>query len=137
MVTLHHLSAASPLAQVTTRFTAVKSFPATAVPFTVVQRTLAAPTDPPLRFTAINLTPKFCSAPPVAHDIDRVPVAARAAAPLLRLAPRKITDRAIAENTIRRECIRSPQILFDEQLRSRDVISGGQLEYCWSRLTKN
>jgi hypothetical protein len=35
-------------------------------------------------------------------------VAARAAAPLLRLAPKEINDRAIAENTIRRECIRSP-----------------------------
>jgi hypothetical protein len=35
-------------------------------------------------------------------------VAARAAAPLLRLAPKKINDRAITENTIRREAIRSP-----------------------------
>jgi hypothetical protein len=66
-----------------------------------------------------------------------VPVAARAAAPLLRLAPKKINDRAITENTIRRESIRSPQICFDEQLRSRIEISGGQLEHCWSRLTKN
>jgi hypothetical protein len=41
-----------------------------------------------------------------------VPAAARAAAPLLRLAPKKITDRAMTENTIRRECIRSPQNLF-------------------------
>jgi hypothetical protein len=41
-----------------------------------------------------------------------VPVAARAAAPLLRLAPKKINDSAITENTIRRESIRSPQNLF-------------------------
>src|ERR1700723_2585665 len=137
MVTLHHLSAASPFAQVTTRFNAVKSFPATAVPLTVVQSTLAAPLAPPRRFTAISRTPKFCSAPAVGHDMPSVPVAARAAAPLLRLAPKKINDRAITENTMRRESIHSPQICFDEQLRSRIEISGGQLEHCWSRLTKN
>jgi hypothetical protein len=92
----------------------VKSFPATAVPLTVLQCTLAAPSDPPLRFTAISLTPKFCSAPADAQDIDIVPVAvaARTAAPPLRLAPKKISDRDISDKTIagnafRRECIRS------------------------------
>src|SRR5260221_14793758 len=113
MVTLHQLSAALPLAQVTTRFTAVKSFPATAVLFTVVQSTLVAPLAPPRRFTAISRTPKFCSAPAAGHDMPSVPVAARAAAPLLRLAPKKISDRAMTENTIRRESSRSPQIFFD------------------------
>src|SRR5260370_37152955 len=114
MVTLHHLSAESPLAQVTTLLTAVKSFPATAVPLTVLQCTLAAPSDPPLRFTAISLTPKFCSAPAVAQDIEIVPfaVSARAAAQPLRLAPKKINDwkindRTIAENAFRHECILS------------------------------
>jgi hypothetical protein len=58
---------------------AMKSFPATAVLLTVVQRTLAAPLAPPRRLIAIALTPKFCSAPTVPHDIDMVPVAVPAA----------------------------------------------------------
>jgi hypothetical protein len=41
-------------------------------------------------------------------------------AALPRPAPKKITNAAMRENTIRCECIRSPQILFDEQLRSGD-----------------
>jgi hypothetical protein len=92
-----------------TWFTAVKSLPAAAVPLTVWQRTLAAPCDPPRRLTAINLTPRFCSAPAVAQDIDIVPVdAARAAAPPLRLAAQEINNTETEKNTVRCECIRSP-----------------------------
>jgi hypothetical protein len=80
----------------------------------VLQSTLAAPSDPPMRFTPIRLTPRFCTAPAVAEDIDIVPVdaltLARAAAPPLRLAPKKIddreiNDRAIGGNAFRCECI--------------------------------
>jgi hypothetical protein len=48
-------------------------------------------------------------------------VAARADAPLLRLAPKKINDRAITENTIRRESIRSPQILYLTSSYAREL----------------
>jgi hypothetical protein len=127
IATLHDFTVASPLAQVITRLTAVKSVPATAVLLAVLQRTLAAPSDPPVRLTTIVLTPRFSTAPDVAEDNDIVPAdaLARAVAPLPRLAPKKMASAAIVENTIRCECIRSPQILFGEQLRSWDENSGG------------
>jgi hypothetical protein len=90
----------------------------------VLQSTLAAPSDPPVRFTAIVLTPRFSTAPAVAEDNDIVPVdavpLARAAVPLPRLAPEIITSAAIMENSIRCECTVNLRILLDEQLRSQD-----------------
>jgi outer membrane receptor protein involved in Fe transport len=102
MVTLQSWSAPLPLAQVRTLFMAVKSFPATAVLLTVVQRTLAAPLAPPLRLTAIALTPKFCSAPTVPHDIDMVPVAvpaAKAADPV-KLIPKQTSSDTKQNNSL-------------------------------------
>jgi hypothetical protein len=69
----------------------------------VLQSTLAAPSDPPVRFTAIVLTPRFSTAPAVAEDNDIVPadvLAAFAAALPLRLAPKKINHREINGRTI-------------------------------------
>jgi len=63
------------------------------VPLAVLQRR-SRTEDPPVRFTAIVLTPRFSTARPSAEDNDIVPVVplARAAVPLPRLAPEIITS---------------------------------------------
>jgi hypothetical protein len=69
----------------------------------VLQSTLAAPSDPPVRSTPIVLTPRFSTAPAVAEDIDIVPAdvpAAFAAEPPLKVAPKKDNARDISETKI-------------------------------------
>jgi hypothetical protein len=94
---------------------------------TVVQRTLAAPLDPPRRFTAIVRTPRFCSAPALLEDIEIVPVAA-AAANAVQLVPKQNSSAESKGNMSRRECMRSPfRSLFCEQRGLREKKATGRL----------
>jgi hypothetical protein len=90
IATAQFLGVASPVAQRNVLLTAVYCCPDNAEPFTVLHSTLAAPLEPPLRFTAIVSVPLFCTTAAVDLCTQREPVVVAAcAAPAKFIAPHR------------------------------------------------